>query len=194
MFNPKIKNILMILLGSAILAFGLYNVHSMSGVTEGGILGLTLLIKHWFNISPAWSGFILNAVCYIIGFKILGRSFMAYSAVAGVGFSVFYFIFEQFGPLWQNLSDAPFLAAILGALFVGVGVGLCVRAGGAPSGDDALAMSVSKAMRIDIRIAYLVSDVLVLLLSVSYIDIKRLLFSALTVILSGQLVGLFQKR
>ena len=29
--------------GSAILAFGLYNVHALSGVTEGGILGLSLI-------------------------------------------------------------------------------------------------------------------------------------------------------
>ena len=33
-------------LGSAIQAFGLYNIHSISGVTEGGILGLTLLLQH----------------------------------------------------------------------------------------------------------------------------------------------------
>ena len=43
----------MIVLGSAILAFGLYNVHSISGVTEGGVLGLTLLLEHWFGISPS---------------------------------------------------------------------------------------------------------------------------------------------
>ena len=34
--------------GSAFLAFGLYNVHALSGVTEGGVLGLTLLLDHWF--------------------------------------------------------------------------------------------------------------------------------------------------
>ena len=49
------------ILGGAILAFGLYNVHSLSGVTEGGVLGLTLLLKHWLDISPAISGLILNA-------------------------------------------------------------------------------------------------------------------------------------
>ena len=35
--------------GSAFLAFGLYNVHALSGVTEGGVLGLTLLLDHWFS-------------------------------------------------------------------------------------------------------------------------------------------------
>ena len=33
-----------------------YNIHSMSNVTEGGILGLTLLLEYWFGISPSVSG------------------------------------------------------------------------------------------------------------------------------------------
>ena len=31
-----------ILLGSGILSFGLYNIHERTGVTEGGVLGMTL--------------------------------------------------------------------------------------------------------------------------------------------------------
>ncbi len=44
------KDMIYILIGSAILAFGLYHVHSQSNVTEGGALGATLLIQHWFHI------------------------------------------------------------------------------------------------------------------------------------------------
>ena len=36
--NITLKNCAITLLGSFILAFGLYNVHSISGVTEGGVL------------------------------------------------------------------------------------------------------------------------------------------------------------
>ena len=39
--NITLKNCAITLLGSFILAFGLYNVHSISGVTEGGVLGAT---------------------------------------------------------------------------------------------------------------------------------------------------------
>ncbi|MEE1393920.1 MAG: YitT family protein, partial [Negativibacillus sp.] len=78
-------------------------------------------------------------------------------------------------------------------MFVGVGAGLCVRAGGAPGGDDALAMSVCKATGWDIRWAYLASDLIVLLLSLSYLDAQRIAMSLLTVILSGQIIGVVQK-
>lgn len=64
----KLSSVLLLLLGSAILAFGLYNIHSMSNVTEGGILGLTLLLEYWFGISPSVSGFVLTILCYFFYF------------------------------------------------------------------------------------------------------------------------------
>ena len=180
-------------LGSAIQAFGLYNIHSISGVTEGGILGLTLLLHHWFGISPALSSLVLNAACYILGAAVLGRSFVIMSVVAGGSFSAFYWLFEHFPPLWPGIADLPLLAALVGALFIGVGAGLCVRAGGATTGDDALAMSLSHLTKIPIQWIYLTSDLIVLGLSLTYIPVRRIGYSLLTVILSGQLIGLMQR-
>ncbi len=191
--NNKFKRVVMALSGSAILSFGLYHIHSMSGVTEGGILGLTLFLQHWFDISPAVSGFVLNALCHLLGWRVLGREFILWSALSGGGFSIFYAIFEQFDPLWPQLSEMPLLAAILGAIFVGVGAGLSVRAGGAPCGDDALAMTLNRVVKWKIQWCYLISDLIVIALSISYIPFPKLLCSLLTVILSGQLVGLVQK-
>ena len=111
------KSVLLSLLGSGILAFGLYHIHAFSGVTEGGQLGLSLLLNHWFHISPALSTAVINAICYWIGWKNLGKPFIAHSAVATVGFSVCYRILQQFSPLWPDLADMPLAAAILGALF-----------------------------------------------------------------------------
>lgn len=189
----KLKNCLSILLGSAILSFGLYNVHSISGVTEGGVLGLTLLLERWFGISPSVTGLILNGLCYLLGFKMLGKEFIAYSVVAGGGFSLFYAVFEQFPPLWPQLADMPLIAAVVGSLFVGIGVGLCVRANSAPTGDDSLALSLSHHFNIGIQWVYLVSDLTVLLMSLTYIPLSRIAYSLLTVILSGQIIGLIQK-
>lgn len=185
----KCKNCVLALLGSAILAFGLYHIHSFSGVTEGGVLGMTLLLHHWFGISPAFSGLVMNSACYFMGWRLLGKEFIFYSLLSGGGFSLFYAVCEQFPPLAPKIADFPLLAAVLGALFVGAGVGLAVRAGGAPGGDDALAMSVSHFTHWNIQWVYLISDLVVLALSVSYIPLERLGYSLLTVVLSGQLIG-----
>ena len=189
----KKDRIALALTGSAILAFGLYHIHSFSGVTEGGVLGMTLLLHHWWAISPAVSGLILNFLCYALGWRTLGRDFILYSIVAGGGFSVFYAIFEQFPPLYPEIAAHPLIAALVGAVFVGVGVGLSIRAGGAPGGDDALAMSLSHLFGWDIQWAYLLSDLTVLALSATYIPLSKLWYSLLTVVLSGQLVGIVQR-
>ncbi|MCI7735972.1 MAG: YitT family protein [Clostridiales bacterium] len=189
----SLRRIMLALLGSAILAFGLCHVHAHSGVTEGGVLGLTLLAHHWLGISPSVSGLILNAACYLFGYKALGRPFVFYSVVAGGGFSLFYALFEQLPPVFPPLAGAPLPAAIIGALFVGIGVGLSVRAGGAPGGDDALAMALSQVLRQPIERIYLASDLIVLLLSATYLPLSNLACSLLTVVLSGRLIGLVQR-
>lgn len=180
-------------LSSAFLAFGLYNVHAVSGVTEGGVLGLTLLLDHHFGISPSLSGFIMNVLCYAMGLRLLGRTFLIYSAVSTVGFSLSYRIYECFPPLWPQLADLPLVATIAGGLFVGIGAGLCVRLGGATGGDDALAMSLAHLTRQPIERIYLLSDLVVLLLSLTYIPFRRIVWSLLTVLLSGQLIGVIQR-
>lgn len=189
--NPK--NCLMIVLGSAILAFGLYNVHSISGVTEGGVLGLTLLLEHWFGISPSISGLVFNGACYVLGLTLLGKEFILYSIIAGGGFSLFYAIFERFPPLWPQIAQMPLAASVAGAAFVGVGVGLCIRANAAPTGDDSLALSLSHHFKIGIQWVYLLGDLIVLALSLTYIPFSKIIYSLLTVVLSGQLIGLIQK-
>ena len=86
----------------------------------------------------------------------------------------------------------PITASLIGALFIGIGAGLCVRAGGATCGDDALAMSLTHITKIPIQYIYLVSDLTVLLLSLSYIPVYRIVCSLITVILSGQIIGWIQ--
>ena len=185
----RLKNCIFQIVGGMILAFGLFNVHSFSGVTEGGTLGLTLLLDRWVGISPAITSIILNAICYFIGWRTLGKDFIAYSAICCLSFSVSYWICELMGPVYPAIADHRLVAALVGALFVGVGVGLCVRFGGAPCGDDALAMSISRRVKINIRWVYLASDLVVLALSLTYIPLVDILYSLLTVVLSGQIIG-----
>lgn len=183
----------MLATGAAILAFGMFNIHSRGLITEGGVLGMTLLLKHWFHITPGISGFCLDALCYFFGFRFLGRAFLKNALAASLCFSVFYNLFEHIGYILPDLCMYPLTAAVLGSIFVGVGVGLIVREGGAAGGDDALALVLSKLLHCKISLAYLATDLTVLLLSLSYIPIQNILYSLVTVTLSSFLIGAFQK-
>ena len=195
MMLPKLQkaNCIILLAGTLIQAIGIYNIHSLSNVTEGGVLGLTLLIRHWLGISPAISSLVLNIGCYTFGWKTLGKDFVGYSLLSILAYSLFYSILEFFPPLWPNIGQFPLVAAIGGALFVGIGAGLCVRAGGTTAGDDALAMSLSHRFGWPIERIYLVTDPTVLSLSLSYIPARRIVYSLLTSILSGLIIGWIQR-
>ncbi len=190
-YGPRMP---MLVGGAFILAFGLYNVHSQSEVTEGGVLGALLLIDHWFPISPAVSSVILNGLCYLFGLRYLGRRFAVCSLIATGSFTAFYAIFEAFPPLLPSLADYPLAAALVGGCFVGFGVGLSVRAGGASTGDDALAMALSKVCGVKISRVYFISDLSVLLLSLSYIPFGRIFFSLASVVLSSFIIERLQPK
>lgn len=187
------KSVFLSLLGSSILAFGLYHIHSFSGVTEGGQMGLSLLLDHWFHISPALSTAVVNVFCCWVGWKTFGKSFIAHTAVSTLGFAVIYWGCQQFAPLWPNLANHPLLAALAGACFVGVGCGLCVREGGAVCSDDGFAMSISKRLHVKIEYVYYFFDYSILLLSLTYIPLNKILYSLLTVTLSSRIIGFVQR-
>ena len=181
-------------LGAAILAFGLYNVHSQSHITEGGVLGMTLLMEHWLGVSPAVSEVVLDGICYALGLRYLGKAFLPHALSATGCFALFYALNERIGPLVPNLGGMPLAAAVAGGVFVGVGVGLVVRAGGAAGGDDALALVLSKKLGWKLPAAYLATDLTVLLLSLSYLPPVKIACSLVTVTISSFLIGRLEGR
>ncbi|AEG58349.1 YitT family protein [Desulforamulus ruminis] len=190
LFAPE--KITFILLGTAIVSFAMYNIHQQANITEGGVLGMILLLNHWFGISPSLLSPVLDAFCYALAFKYLGRNFLKASIVSTLSLAGFFKLWEQLPPILPDLSAHPLIAALAGGLLVGVGVGLVIRQGGSSGGDDALALTISKVVRCRIAHAYLATDIAVLLLSLSYIPLRCIAFSLVTVTVSSLMVDFVQ--
>ena len=188
-----LSRVLTILIGTAILSFGIYNIHQQTSITEGGVLGMIVLVNHWFGIPSSGISPILDLTCYALAFKYLGKDFIKFSVFSTLSLAGFFKLWESFPPILPNFSDSPLIAAILGGIFVGVGVGLIVRQGGSSGGDDALALSISKVTGWRISRAYLITDLTVLTLSLSYISVKRIVFSLITVTLSSWIIERIQE-
>ena len=183
-----IKKILLIFLGAMICTFGIHNIHQRTNITEGGVIGLMLLVEHWLKISPAYITSILDIICYLLAFKFLGGNFIKISIISTVFVSGFYKMWELFPPMLPDLSAYPLIASVLGGIFVGAGVGLIVRQGGSSGGDDALALTISHISHWKLSRSYLFTDVAVLLLSLTYIPVMRIVFSLITVTISSYLI------
>ena len=185
-----LKRLALIAAGSEILTFGIHNIHQVVGITEGGVIGALLLANHWFGIPSSIVSPILDILCYAVALKLLGAGFLGWSVVSSAFIAAFYAIWERLPYLLPDLSALPLVAAIAGGLFVGVGAGLVVRAGASAGGDDALALSIQKVSGWRLSRCYLVTDLTVLLLSLSYIPLTRIVFSLITVFISSPLIDM----
>ncbi|MGL4849440.1 MAG: YitT family protein [Clostridium sp.] len=183
------KRIALIILGASILAFGSYNLNYQNDVTEGGVLGLMLLLQHLFNISPSITSIIIDFSLFCIGMKFLGKKFLLLASLSTVTFSITYKMWESIGFIIPNLTNHMILASILAGICVGVGVGIVVRAGAASGGDDVIAIIVSKFTRFKMNHMYYIMDATVLLLSLTYISYEKIIYSVIAVLVSGKLIS-----
>ena len=183
----------LLLTGAAIMSFGLYHIHRQTGITEGGVLGMVLLLNHHFG-TPGWLVIpMLDTACYAVGWRQLGGDFLRLSIVSTAMVSVWMRIWQLFPPLLAGLIAFPFLAAVLAGLCIGIGVGLIVGQGGSSGGDDALALVISKLFHCRLSRAYLATDLTVLLLSLTYIPINRIIYSLVAVTLSSLIIEVLQR-
>lgn len=187
-----LKKVLLIILGAAVCSFGIHNIHQRTAITEGGVIGMMLLIDRWLGLPPAVITPVLDITCYVLAFRYLGGQFIKISVISTLSISLFYDFWEMFPPMLPDLSAYPLAAAVLGGIFVGVGVGLIVRQGGSSGGDDALALTISHVTHWRLSRAYLFTDLVILVLSLSYIPLQRIFFSLITVTLSSFLIDRVQ--
>lgn len=178
--------------GTAILSFGIYNIHRRAAITEGGVIGLVLLMDHWLGIPASLASPLLDFLSYALAFQFLGWDFILMAAVSSVSLAAFYRLWESFPPMLPDLSPYPLAAAVLGGLFVGIGVGLIVRQGGSSGGDDALALVINKVTGWKLSRSYLFTDLVVLGASLSYIPLRRIAYSLVTVTISSYLIDFMQ--
>ena len=189
-FTPR--RIAIIMLGTAILSFGIHNIHQRTAITEGGIIGLVLLINHWLGVPASVASPLLDAISYALAFKFLGWDFLLSAGIASISLAGFYRLWERFPPMLPDMTPWPLAAALLGGVFVGIGVGIIVRQGGSSGGDDALALVIHQLTGWKLARSYLFTDLVVLGASLSYIPARRIAFSLVTVTVSSLLIDWVQ--
>ena len=145
-------------------------------LAEGGVSGITLILKALFGIDPAYSTLFINIPLILIGGKILGKRSLAYTVLGTLSLSAFLWIWQRV-PLQINLQHDLLIVSLLAGLVAGIGSGLVYRMGGTTGGSDIIARILEKNYGISMGRSLLALDVIVLLASLSYIDLKRMMYT-----------------
>jgi len=194
MKQNKLKDIIILLIGTLIVAFAISNIHSRYKIAEGGQLGIELLLFNWFDISPAISSLIIDIMMFSISFFILGKKYFNNAIIGTLLYSLFYFLFQNIPYLLPDLSHNLLLATIIGGTLVGIGCGFVVKSSGACGGDDSLALILSKITKLNISICYFILDLIVIFMSLTYLSGINIVYSLLTAVVSSYIIGLIYNK
>ncbi|SIO11552.1 Uncharacterized membrane-anchored protein YitT, contains DUF161 and DUF2179 domains [Carnobacterium alterfunditum] len=193
MINEKIaiKDLFIITIGCALYAFGLVYINIANELAEGGMTGISLLLRYWFQIDPALSTLLLNIPTILIGWKLLGNRSLIYTIYGTTMLSFFLYIWQRTS-VAINIDNDLFIAGILAGLCGGVGSGMIYRSGGTTGGSDILARILEKKKGISMGKTLLVFDVFILTLSLTYIDLPHMMYTLLASYVFSKIVDFMQ--
>ncbi|MDR4249882.1 hypothetical protein CEY02_10075 [Bacillus pumilus] len=188
----RLKNIVFILIGSAIFSFGLVHFNMQNNLAEGGFTGITLLLYFLFHIDPSISNLVLNIPIFFIGWKMLGRTMFTYTIIGTVSLSVFLAIFQRFQihmPLQHDLA----LAALFAGVFIGTGLGIIFKFGGTTGGVDIIARLINKHYQVAMGRTMFIFDACVITISLTYLNYKEAMYTLVAVFVAAKVIDFMQE-
>jgi len=191
----KLKNILFILLGSAIFSFGIVHFNMQNNLSEGGFTGLTLLLYFKFNWDPSYTNLLLNIPLFFIGWRLLGKNIFIYTIIGTVSVSFFFWLFQLpqiqlHIPLKEDLT----LAALFAGTFIGIGLGIIFRFGGTTGGVDIIARLVFKYYGWSMGKTMFLFDACVITLSlIFYLSYREAMYTLVAVFVGTRVIDFMQE-
>ncbi|UKS30575.1 YitT family protein [Paenibacillus sp. HWE-109] len=191
-FADQFTNVFAIMVGTAIYAFGLHYFVISNELMEGGVTGISLLLKYVLNVPPSISTLVINIPLFYLGWRFFGKGPMLYTIFGVVSLSFFLWVMElliraQWLIPFQTSQDY-FLATLYAGVTLGIGLGLVFRFGGTTGGSDILARIGQKKKGWSVGQVILIIDVIVIGSSFLYLPKEKVLYSLVAVFVSSRII------
>ena len=187
-FMKKLTYWLVLNLGVAMLAVGIYFFLAPNGFAPGGVSGVSIILAKLLGgvlpISQSVYLTALNILLLILGVIILGKECGFLTFYCAITYSIESMLLEYFVPMHAPLTDQPLLELIYAVTLTGIGGAIVFRCNASSGGTDIVALILRKYTNLNTGTALLFSDLIVATSSIFIYDIKTGLFS---------LLGLFAK-
>lgn len=135
-------NYTFIIIGCALMAFGVVGFLSPNSIAMGGTGGLAIILNSQFNISIGILFGLINIPLLLVSIKYLGKYFALKSTIAIIISGVFIDVLSEFIGL-TAMSNEPLLATLYGGVAVGAGIGFIFKGGGSAGGGTIIARIVT---------------------------------------------------
>lgn len=178
------SSFVLIILGILSAAMGLKGFLLSSRFIDGGVTGISMLTAEITGIPLSILIFVINIPFLILGYKRLGVLFAIKSAMAIAGLSLC-LAFVHF----PDVTHDKLLTAVFGGFFIGVGIGLAIRAGAVLDGTDIAALLVSKKTQLlKVSDVILLLNVLIFSAALFFLGVESALYSILTYLAATKMI------
>ena len=181
--------IMLVILGSAIMGIGVSLFLLPNQLSSGGFTGISTIFYYLFKFPVGTVNLVLNIPLFIFGLFKLGKEFFAKSLVGTISLSLFIDLFDKY----NALTNDKVLACIYGGCILGLGTALVLRAYGSTGGTDLIA-NLIRQYKPNFRTSEIivVFDIIVVTLNVIvFRKIEIGLYSAVAIYLYGKVIDIF---
>jgi len=177
--------------GITMMSCSVYFFQNPNNITLGGIAGIAMILASF--IQPVVSFFsydiimaIINVLLLIIGLIILGKQCTIRTVVCSLYYTALITILEHFDVMSHisetgTLTKEPFLELVYAILLFGVGGALVFNCGSSSGGTDIIALILKKFTNINVGMALMIIDMIVVLISFYTFSVECALFSVMGV-------------
>ena len=132
-----------------------------NNITTGGMSGVASILYWATGIPVQLSYSIINGLLLVGALKILGWKFCIKTVYAVTVLTIsISMVTSHYNA--HLLSDQPFMAAIIGSVFCGCGVGLGLSSNGSTGGTDIIAAIINKYREVSLGRTIMICDVFVI--------------------------------
>jgi uncharacterized membrane-anchored protein YitT (DUF2179 family) len=151
----------LIVVGSAVMAFA-YNLFLIPHrIVPGGAGGVAMVLNHFFGTPVGLVIVLINIPLFFIGIRVLGKNY-GLKSLLGVAVSSAMIDGGSYVLHLKPATDNPILACIFGGVVLGAGLGLVFRGGGSTGGSDIVGQVINRYSNLSTGSAILLVDAVVI--------------------------------
>ncbi len=177
--NAMFERTIAIFLGSVLLGIGINGFIVPFHLLDGGMIGISLLVKYVWGYKVGLTIIILSIPIYLIAWKLERRYFI--NSIHGLLVSSL--IIDLLSPLRGVFSVSVMEGSVIGGLFIGTGIGWMLRHETSTGGTDLIALFLSRWFSINVGMVIFLIDAAVIIAGL-YVMGEGILFYSLVTILS----------
>jgi len=175
--NVFMKKFVTLLFSSFFIGVGLNLFIIPIHLINGGIFGISLLIKYVWGIQVGHTMIMINIPIYLLSL-LYDKSYF-FNAILGLVFTST--IIDWLTPL-NGMVHLPIItSAIIGGMTIGIGVGFMLRQHISPGGVDLLALLISKTTATNPGIIIFIIDSLIVIAGIIILKDLKLMYSLITI-------------